>query len=91
MGITIKQTVRQAVTSTPGTYVNDTGAPERLRVYSDRRVHILVGTPSDVVNVTNGMPVGEDSPEVIQVPAGKAVRFILAAGETDGGIWFTVV
>ena len=91
MDIAIKQTDRQTITAAPGAYVNTSGAPLRVRVYSDRRCHVSVGGAADTVTVETGMPICSDYPEIIQLPTNKRIHFTLATGETDGGIWFTVV
>lgn len=85
----INKTTRAVVTSVPSTY-NPGGAPVKLRVYSNRAVHVLGAVPTDTVNQDNGMPIAADCAETVSVWANNVVHFVLADGETDGNIWFTV-
>ena len=86
--ITIKKTVKATVTGVSGSIDLQNTNPAYVRVFSDRSVHVRIGAEA---TTDEGMPLNAAHPEFLDIPSGKTINFILAAGETDGNIWVTVV
>lgn len=80
---------RVAVSGSPALINMGTG-PKRVRVFSDRNIHVAVGINPTAAEA-NSMPVAERAEVFLTVPSAHSISVITAAGEPSGFVWVTEV
>ena len=59
-----------------------------FRVYSNRHAHVRISR-SEADTVESGMPLPPYTPEILDIPVGNKLWYVLAEGEVSGHIWIT--
>lgn len=65
----------------------DQGYASKIRVISDRIIHVAVGV--EPIATQNDAYVYANESFIVSVAAGEQVAVVTNTGETDGNVWFT--